>query len=210
MAEKVVRDTSRRLHFGIMNNVVLREIKRGILPILSRVKAVKQKLAYDLSEIGIAYSRSPLIQKDSAAFRHQHDLAPGSRARPVEVTKNGSPLSLWSELLHPGHTLLVFLGSLTLQDAVEAIEVVLTEAGGALRTLFIQRTPDRNEMKGVEILQPAGRAHSRYGTRAASWYLIRPDQYVAARGALEDIDSLRSYIRQTLVRHDVEATIRTA
>ena len=120
VAEKVVRNTSRLLHFGIKNNAALRMIKRGILPLLSRVEAVKKRLAYELSEIGIVYSRSPLIQQDSAAFRHQHDLAPGCRARPVEITKNGLPVSLWSELLHPGHTLLVFLDSLPFQNAREA------------------------------------------------------------------------------------------
>jgi hypothetical protein len=135
-AEKVVRNTSRMLHFGIKNNAALRMIKRGILPLLSQVEAVKKRLAYELSEIGIVYSGSPLIQKDSAAFRHQHDLALGCRARPVEITKNGLPVSLWSELLHPGRTLLVFLDSLPLQDATEAMRAILTEPHGALRHPF--------------------------------------------------------------------------
>ena len=54
-------------------------------------------------------------------------------------------------------------------------------------------------MEGVEtLLDLAGRAHLRYGTRQPSWYLIRPDHYVAARGALEELDPLRGYIRRTL------------
>ena len=148
------------------------------------------------------HSAPPLIQKDSAVFRHQHDLAPGCRARPVEVTRNGSPLSLWSDLLHPGHTLLVFLDSLALQNTMAAIGTTPNEAGGALRTLFIQRTPDRSEIKGVEtLLDLKGRAHSRYrGARHPSWYLIRTDQFVAARGALEDMNPLRSHMRKTLAR----------
>jgi hypothetical protein len=68
---------------------------------------------------------------------------------------------------------------------------ILTEAGGALRTLFIQRTPDRTETDGVEtLLDLAGRAHSRYGTRQPSWYLKRPDQYMLLRAA-----NSRSWIR---------------
>jgi hypothetical protein len=73
-------------------------------------------------------------------------------------------------------------------------------------TLFIQRTLDRPEMDGVEtLLDLAGRAHSRYGTRQPSWYLIRPDQYVSARGTLEELDPLRSYIRRTSSANSVEA-----
>lgn len=61
-------------------------------------------------------------------------------------------------------------------------------------------------MDGVEtLLDLAGRAHSRYGTRQPSWYLIRPDQYVSARGTLEELDPLRSYIRRTSSANSVEA-----
>jgi hypothetical protein len=94
---------------------------------------------------------------------------------------------------------------LPLENSVEAIGAIVTEAGGALRTLFIRRTPDRSEMEGVEtLLDPAGRPHARYGTRQPSWYLIRPDQYVAARRTLEELDLLRSYISssQRLERHE--------
>ena len=84
---------------------------------------------------------------------------------------------------------------------MEAIGAIPTEAGGALRTLFIQRTPNGSEMEGVEtLLDLAGRAHLRYGTRQPSWYLIRPDLYVAARGTLEELDPLQSYIHRTLSR----------
>jgi hypothetical protein len=55
------------------------------------------------------------------------------------------------------------------------------------------------------LLDLAGRAHSRYGTRRPSWYLIRPDQYVSARGTLEELDPLRSYIRRTSSANSVEA-----
>jgi hypothetical protein len=168
--------------------------------LFSRESRREKKLAYELSEIGITYTRSVLIQEDSAVI-HQLDLAPGCRARPVGIIKNGSAISLWSELLHPAHTLLVFLESLPLQNARETIGAILTDPCGALRTLFVQRTPNRTEMDGAEtLLDPAGRAHSRYGIRQPSWYLIRPDQYVAARGTLEELDPLQSYVRRTLTR----------
>ena len=159
---------------------------------------MKKKLAYELSEIGIITPK--LI--DSGGFcgdspTRSRTGVPGSSCRNYQERFR---ISLWSELLHPGHTLLVFLESLPFQDAREAMGPILTEPCGALRTLFIQRTPDCTEMDGAEPSYPAGRAHSRYGIRQPSWYLIRPDQYVAARGTLEELDPLQSYIRRTLTR----------
>ncbi len=136
VAEKVVRNTSRMLHFGIKNNVVATQDQARTSPSSLASRGREEKAG--LRAVG---DRDCLLSKsiDSERFcgiSPSHDLAPGCRARPVEVTKNGSPLSLWSELLHPGHTLLVFVDSLPLQDAREAIGAILTEARGALRTAF--------------------------------------------------------------------------
>ena len=111
IAEKVVRKTSHLLHFGIINRPLVRTAKRSILPILSRLGVVKKSLARELSEIGICYSSGPLIERDSTAFRHEKELRPGCRARPVDVLRKGPVVSLWSELLHPGFSLLIFAES---------------------------------------------------------------------------------------------------
>ena len=99
---------------------------------------MKKKLAHGLSEIGIAYSRSPLIQKNPAVFRHQHDLAPGCRARPSRsYPERVTTLFVVRPSSSRPHAAGVPRFP-CLANTMEAIGATLTEAGGALRTLFIQ------------------------------------------------------------------------
>jgi len=46
------------------------------------------------------------------------------------------------------------------------------------------------------LLDPDGLAHSRYGTHGFGWYLIRPDQYIAARGVESELSLLREYLQK--------------
>ena len=61
VAERVVHETSRLLHFGIMSNPVVRTAKKIILPIFSQLEPFKKRAAFELSGLGIAYSPGPLI-----------------------------------------------------------------------------------------------------------------------------------------------------
>jgi hypothetical protein len=46
------------------------------------------------------------------------------------------------------------------------------------------------------LLDPDGTAHSRYGLTELGWYLIRPDQYIAARGLQSELSLLRDYLQK--------------
>jgi hypothetical protein len=113
VAEKVVRDTSRLLHFGLISQPALRMAKKVILPIFSEIQPFQQTAAFALSGLGISYSTGSLIEKDSRAFlhHHHHALMPGTVARDAEIRRLRSPGSLWRELLHPSHSLLLFSGA---------------------------------------------------------------------------------------------------
>ena len=75
---------------------------------------------------------------------------------------------------------------------------MLTEARVVIRPILI-RKPDAVsiEMAGaLVLLDPKGVAHVRYGVKEFSWYLIRPDQYIAARGVQSELKMLIRYIQK--------------
>jgi 2-polyprenyl-6-methoxyphenol hydroxylase-like FAD-dependent oxidoreductase len=198
VALKVVRETSRMLHFGIISNPVARAAKKVILPIVSDLEPFKKRAAFELSGLGISYSPGPLIERDSRTFSHHRGLAPGSLARHAKVRKAGSPVSLWRELLYPGHTLLLFSGSSPSDQVAATISASINEFSSASRCLVIWQAEvapspwNENEI----LLDPDGNAHSRYGLTELGWYLIRPDQYVAARGLKSELPLLRDYLQK--------------
>jgi 2-polyprenyl-6-methoxyphenol hydroxylase-like FAD-dependent oxidoreductase len=199
VALKVVRETSRMLHFAIISNPVFRAAKKVILPIVSELESFKKGAAFELSGLGIAYAEGPLIERDSQAFAHHTGLAPGSLARHVEVRKAGSSVSLWRELLHPCHTLLLFSGPSPSDKATSEISATINEFRTAsLRCLVVWPAgvaPSQWNEDEI-LLDPNGNAHSRYGLKELGWYLIRPDQYIAARGLQSELSLLRDYLKK--------------
>ena len=184
VAEKVVRETSRLLHFGIMSQPATRMAKKVILPIFSSLHGFQERAAFGLSGLGISYSTGFLIEKDSKAFGHRlhHVLVPGTLARDVEIQKLGSTGSLWRELLHPGHSLLLFSGDSPSGRVVDLISAAVNDVGDApVRTFVIWKGAKEQPVpsawnQATLLLDPDGVAHSRYGTHEFGWYLIRPDQ----------------------------------
>ena len=201
VAEKVVKQTSRLLHFGIRSNPVVREAKKVILPFLSHLEPFKKAAAFELSGLGLSYPSGPLIEKDSPALSHHHHLAPGSLARPVPVNKEGAAVSLWRELLHSGHSLLLFSGPSPSEKTATFISARIDEFQNLLvRCLVIwyaEATPSIWQHESP-LLDPRGEAHARYSLREPGWYLVRPDQYIAARGLDSELSLLRNYLQKIL------------
>jgi 2-polyprenyl-6-methoxyphenol hydroxylase-like FAD-dependent oxidoreductase len=199
IAEKVVKETSRLLHFGIRSNPFVREAKKVILPILSQLEPFKKRAAFELSGLGLSYLAGPLIEMDSPALSRHHRLAPGSLARPVSLNKAGASVSLWRELLHPGHSLLLFSGPSPSERTAASISARLAELQNPLVRCFViwyaEAAPSfwQNE---PPLLDLRGEAHAQYSLREPGWYLIRPDQYIAARGLDSELSLLRNYLQK--------------
>jgi FAD binding domain len=204
VAETVVRNTSRLLHFGIMSQPTSRMAKKIVLPIFSEIQYFQRKAAFALSGLGISYPTGSLIEKDSRALghHHHHALTPGTLARDAQIRKTGSPGSLWRELLYPGYSLLLFSGDLPSDRAANLISATMNDFGDAgVRTLVILPGATGESVsfalnQATILLDPDRSAHSRYGARDFTWYLIRPDQYIAARGVEPELSLLREYLQK--------------
>ncbi len=209
VAEMVVRQTSRLLHFGIVSHPAVRMAKKVILPIFSQLQSFQATAAFAMSGLGISYSPGALINEDSRVLQrhHHHALTSGTRAQDVEIRKSGCPGSLWRELLHPNHSLLLFSGLSPLERAMELISAALKEIGDApVRTFIIwqgatEQTVGSKWNRVTLLLDPEGTAHSRYESNQFSWYLIRPDLYIAARGVESELSLLKLYFQKVFNCH---------
>lgn len=191
VAESVVQETSHLLHFGVRSHAFIRAAKRLILPLLSQLDSLKKTAAWKLSELGISYPEGPLVEEDSATLRTFGQLAPGTLARDVEVSSGNAPVSLWRKFLHPGHTLVIFSGPRPSAETVAALRARAPEA----QIVVVWQGTSPSDLPGARLLlDPEGSAHARYGLKEAGWYLIRPDQYIAARGTSAETATLARYL----------------
>jgi hypothetical protein len=182
-----------------MSHPVARAAKKVILPIFAELEPFKKRAAFALSGLGISYSPGPLIESDSQVLSHHHASAPGSLARHAQVQKAGSPTSLWRELLHPGHSLLLFSGPSPSENTVGAISAMINEFHGDSNRCFViwqAKVPPSTLGNEILLLDPDGEAHVRYALPELGWYLVRPDQYIAARGLQSELPLLRNYLQK--------------
>lgn len=174
VAREVVAGAAQKLRFGMVStSQTTRLVRDALVSVASRLPAVRHKLQAELSETDIAYDSGPLL--DAVTRLNAGGApAPGHRAR--DVAFGGT--TLWPHLSGARHTLLL-LGS---PDAHGALRAHAARIGSVLGI---------EESEAPELLQ-------RYGLTGPGWVLIRPDQFIAARGPASDDRAFLAYAKVAL------------
>jgi hypothetical protein len=73
---------------------------------------------------------------------------------------------------------------------------IATRYGILVRPVIVRLDPAHPAIGEVDR---RGLAHQRYGAGAGAIYLVRPDGYIAFRGAGTDVEVLRSTLRQRFI-----------
>jgi hypothetical protein len=106
---------------------------------------------------------------------------------------------LWRELLHPCYSLLLFSGPSPSEKSAALIATIINEFRSPLVRCFMiwhgEVAPSSWQYKSP-LLDPRGEAHARYALREPGWYLVRPDQYIAARGLDSELSVLKDYFQK--------------
>lgn len=174
VARHVVAGAAQKLRFGMVStSTATRVVRDALVSVASRVPAVRRKLQVELSETDIAYDSGPLIEAVERTTA-RGTPAPGHRA--LDATFDGT--TLWPRLSGARHTLLL-LGA---PDAHGALRAHAARIGPALGI---------EESEAPELLQ-------RYGFSEPGWVLVRPDQFIAARGPARDDRAFLAYARLAL------------
>jgi 2-polyprenyl-6-methoxyphenol hydroxylase-like FAD-dependent oxidoreductase len=175
-------------------------IVRRILPTIAirllQLPVLRKRIARFVSETGIRYRSSPLSVEAHGASRLD-SRAPhaGDRAPDVEL----GPSRWLAELLQgPRHTLLLFAGSSTalLERFATMSEEISARYGGLVLPVIVRLDPAHPAIGEVDR---RGAAHARYGAEQGAIYLVRPDGYIAFRGAGTDVETLRATLRQRFI-----------
>ena len=175
IAREVVANAARTLKVGMVGHGhATRLVRDTLISIASRLPAVRRKIQVAMSETRICYEDGPLY---AAVHKIAGEGKPAIGARAVEATRDG--WSLWSFLSAAHHTLLLF-GAPSDHGALRA---TASGFGAALEIL--------------DMGTDAGAAE-RYGVHGSGWVLVRPDQFIAARGGAGDTGVFDAYARLAL------------
>lgn len=187
VATTLVNETTKLLHTGITNSSLLRVAKDLLVGILLRLPILQKFFTEKLSEMNIHYSLSDLIEKDSnTCVSRNHQVGWRVYDAPVIDPETNQEVSLWQRFLHPMHTLVVFSGANPSEELIPSIRKLLTHQEEVpMKTIVVwQERITPKSLVGATLLDPEGKAHRHFSLSEPTWFLIRPDLYVAARGII--------------------------
>ncbi|OYX14357.1 MAG: hypothetical protein B7Z15_04230 [Rhizobiales bacterium 32-66-8] len=172
VAREVVAAAARTLNLGIIaHGPATRLVRHAVIAIGSRLPAVRRRMQVEMSETDIAYGEGPLVEA-TRRLRAAATPAVGHRARDAALAEG----PLWSLLAPYGHTLLLF--------GPKGSQAALAAAASA-RAVAV-----------LEIDEPG--AAVRYDMTGGGWVLVRPDQFIAARGSTGETAAFEAYARLAL------------
>ena len=199
VGERLLRVTDRAFAIAAGGGRLGRTV-RQLLPTFAiralQLPVLRKRIARFVSQTGIRYRGSPVSMEAHGASRLD-SKAPhaGDRAPDVEL----APARWLAELLHgPRHTLLLFAGRSTalLERFATMSEEIEARYGSLVRPVIVRLDPAHPAIGEVDR---RGAAHERYGAEAGAIYLVRPDGYIAFRGAGTDVEVLRATLRQRFI-----------
>jgi 2-polyprenyl-6-methoxyphenol hydroxylase-like FAD-dependent oxidoreductase len=167
-------------------------------PYLIRSSTVQNIMRSTLEELNIVYPDSPLNLDLGGATGPR----PGERVLDADVVR-ASDLTTTSieELTRTtSWTLMLFSGTARGLDASQLARLASGVRSSvddrvAVSMVIASRSVPNDLHDGpVALLDPLHSAHDRYGISGPSFYLLRPDTYVAARGPLVSLDDLKRHL----------------
>jgi 2-polyprenyl-6-methoxyphenol hydroxylase-like FAD-dependent oxidoreductase len=196
VAKMVLNLTDRLTRMATLQNPLGQQLRNALLPLLTGIHMIEDRVAETMAEIGIHYRRSSAV-----AGKTGHALHAGDRAPDCNLFDGISddPILLLDRLHKPLHQLLFFAGN-SRQDAIDFDAHRKLLAGQYSQVMEILLViHDKSSAIPNVLFDPDGEAHTLYEAQPTGIILIRPDGYIGFRGGGNHIEALHQYFTRLFV-----------
>lgn len=188
VAREVLNLTDRITRLATMRNSVAQSVRDFLLPRLSGINFVGDRMADRLAELNVSYRESRIVENHGGGRLRAGDRAPDADLR----DENNRARRLFELFCAPRHVLLLFLGAA--DDAAGKVERI----GSALRdlpegVLDRYRVARGASAMAAELRDLSGLAHAAYDLLEGGVILVRPDGYTGYRSNGFDPVTLQAY-----------------
>jgi 2-polyprenyl-6-methoxyphenol hydroxylase-like FAD-dependent oxidoreductase len=216
VGQKLVRVTDLLTRALTLRNPAARSLRNLVLPRLTALEPVRERIRGNLSQIRVGYRASPIVKDGfsrvrddtlgtvAARLHPQRGPVPGDRAPDATLllpdAKEAIRLSDITKDI--GHDLLLLPG--ITERSAEVLQV-FCEIGNQVQGEYSQlisvhlvlpagTVPSELGWDGSLLLDPDRTLHRLYDARDARLYLVRPDGYLAFRGDADSVEELLGYL----------------
>ncbi len=194
VARDVLNLTDRITRMATTRNSFAQSVRDFLLPRVSGIDFVGEKIADRLAELNVSYRTSPIVENCGGGRLKAGDRAPDAELR----DENSRAHRLFELFREPRHVLLLFLGAsgspaANSEKIGSAIGVL---AGGTIDSYRIVRGQSDQP---AELRDSSGLAHAAYGLFEGGVVLVRPDGYVGFRSNNFDLENLQTYLARIFI-----------
>ncbi|CAN5368846.1 FAD-dependent monooxygenase [soil metagenome] len=193
VAREVLNLTDRITRMATMRNSVAQSVRDFLLPRVSGIDFVGDKIADRLAELHVSYRKSAIVQNFGAGRPKAGDRAPDAELR----DEKDRARRLFELFREPRHLLLVFLGAAG-DAAKKSQQLEAALAGLPENTVASFRIARGYGDQATELRDLSGLAHAAYGLLAGGTVLVRPDGYIGYRSNDFDPKKLQAHLARVL------------
>jgi 2-polyprenyl-6-methoxyphenol hydroxylase-like FAD-dependent oxidoreductase len=191
VAKMVLSLTDRLTRVATAQGALGQQLRDALVPILTGIDLVEDRIAETVAEIGIHYRRSSIVSGKSGHTMHAGDRAPDCEFQPDNVRESRR---LFELLRKPVHHLLFFAGAnAEMASKFEDLRVEIRQDFKGLIDSFLVIRGTEAGFSDV-LFDWDGEAHTLYETESGGILLIRPDGYIGFRGGPRHTEALREHL----------------
>jgi 2-polyprenyl-6-methoxyphenol hydroxylase-like FAD-dependent oxidoreductase len=191
VAKMVLGLTDWLTRIATLQSTLGQQLRNALIPILTGIHLVEDRVAETMAEIGIHYRKSSVVSGKTGFAVRAGDRAPDCE---LQQGIGKDSLRLLDLLRSPVHHLLLFAGAGAESDA--ELNSLFLEVRRDFKDLIHALIVVRGEPSSLPdvLFDSDGAAHLLYEAESPAIVLIRPDGYIGFRGGSRHADALREHL----------------
>jgi 2-polyprenyl-6-methoxyphenol hydroxylase-like FAD-dependent oxidoreductase len=201
VAKMVLSLTDRLTRMATLQGAIGQQLRNALLPILTGIDLVEDRIAETVAEIGIHYRRSSIVSGKSGYAIHAGDRAPDCE---LQLGADHQPVRLFELFANPVHHLFFFAEADTdIASNLDGLRMTIAREYKGLIDVYLVIRGSHNNFPDV-LFDRDGAMHSLYEAEPGAILLIRPDGYVGFRGGARHLEPVHEHLARIFIGENLQ------
>jgi hypothetical protein len=192
IAQDVIRNTDLLTRLATLRRPFLTWLRNKGMETFSSVSFVLRRITRTISELGVNYRDSSIVERLNSTGWFGSGLRPGDRVPNLKLFSNRTNPECLFEILETTNYVLLLFSDEKSEDYLNTIDEQIVE-----KVDLYQVLPDKNGFSGQEVIHdPERKLRELFGLKKDGLVVIRPDDYVGLISDEVNVEQLQRYLER--------------